>query len=132
MGQTDFELQAFCANARWRSISSATKLRPRAALKQHDVFKTAVSIALMRRNSKAEWATEINRLTVSRVTKDNAFTIIWVNCDYDLMAKALASGSLTPDPDRSACRPLPVPGGLRTLAAASRGVEDGYIPGGEL
>lgn len=45
--------------------------------------------------SKAEWGDEFDARTVGRVTQDDESTIIWVNRDYDLLAKALGSSSLT-------------------------------------
>lgn len=47
--------------------------------------------------SKAEWGDDFDARTVGRVTQDDESTIIWVNRDYDLLAKALASSSLTPE-----------------------------------
>jgi hypothetical protein len=47
--------------------------------------------------SKADWGDEFNALTVGRVTQDDESTIIWVNRDYNLLAKALASNNLTPE-----------------------------------
>jgi hypothetical protein len=46
---------------------------------------------------KAEWGDDFDAWTVGRVTQDDESTIIWVNRDYDLLAKALASSSLTPE-----------------------------------
>jgi hypothetical protein len=46
---------------------------------------------------KADWGNDFNALTVGRVTQDDESTIIWVNRDYDLLARALASSLLTPD-----------------------------------
>jgi hypothetical protein len=47
--------------------------------------------------SKTDWNGEFDALTVGRVDQDDESTIIWVNRDYDLLAKALASNSLTAD-----------------------------------
>jgi len=47
--------------------------------------------------AKAEWDDDFNAQTVGRVDQDDESTIIWVNRDYDLLAKALASNSLTAD-----------------------------------
>lgn len=47
--------------------------------------------------TKAEWRDDFDARTVGRVTQDDESTIIWVNRDYDLLAKALASSSLTPE-----------------------------------
>lgn len=47
--------------------------------------------------SKAEWGEDFDAQTVGRVDQDDESTIIWVNRDYDLLAKALASSSLTAD-----------------------------------
>jgi hypothetical protein len=53
----------------------------------------AMSIGLMRWNSKAESATKLAR---GHATQDDESTIIWINWDYDLLTKALASSTLTP------------------------------------
>lgn len=47
--------------------------------------------------SKAEWDEGFDAQTVGRVDQDDESTIIWVNRDYDLLAKALAANSLTAD-----------------------------------
>lgn len=47
--------------------------------------------------SKAEWPDGFDAQTVGRVDADDDSTIIWVNRDYDLLAKALAASSLTAD-----------------------------------
>ena len=47
--------------------------------------------------TKAEWTEDFSAQIVGRVTQDDESTIIWVNRDYDLLAKTLASSSLTPD-----------------------------------
>lgn len=47
--------------------------------------------------TKAQWGEDFDARTVGRVDQDDESTIIWVNRDYDLMAKALASSSLTAD-----------------------------------
>jgi hypothetical protein len=47
--------------------------------------------------AKAEWPDDFDVQTVGRVDQDDESTIIWVNRDYDLLAKALASASLTAD-----------------------------------
>jgi hypothetical protein len=47
--------------------------------------------------SKAEWGDDFDAQTVGRVDQDDESTIIWVNRDYDLLAKALASSGLSPD-----------------------------------
>lgn len=47
--------------------------------------------------TKAEWEDDWNAKVVGKVTADDESTIIWVNRDYDLLAKALASSALTPD-----------------------------------
>lgn len=47
--------------------------------------------------SKSEWSDGFDAQTVGRVDADDDSTIIWVNRDYDLLAKALASSSLTAD-----------------------------------
>lgn len=46
---------------------------------------------------KAEWPDGFDVQTVGQVDQDDESTIIWVNRDYDLLAKALASTSLTAD-----------------------------------
>jgi hypothetical protein len=66
-------------------------------LKQHDVFEmeTSPDDGCLDRADAVEQqgrvSNEINLLTVSRVTQDDESTIIWVNCDHDLLAKALSS-----------------------------------------
>lgn len=47
--------------------------------------------------TKAEWPEDFNAQVVGQVTQDDESTIIFVNRDYDLLAKALASSSLSPD-----------------------------------
>jgi uncharacterized membrane protein YgcG len=46
---------------------------------------------------KDEWPDGFDAQTVGRVDQDDESTIIWVNRDYDLLAKALASSTLTAD-----------------------------------
>lgn len=47
--------------------------------------------------TKAEWTDDFNAQVVGQVAQDDESTIIFVNRDYDLLAKALASSALTPD-----------------------------------
>lgn len=47
--------------------------------------------------SKDEWDDSFTAQTVGRVDQDDESTIIWVNRDYNLLAAALASASLTAD-----------------------------------
>lgn len=47
---------------------------------------------------KSNWnEQEMNATTVGRVDQDDESTIIWVNRDFGLLAKALSSSTLTPD-----------------------------------
>ena len=47
--------------------------------------------------TKSQWENDWGVMNVGRVTQDDESTIIWVNRDYDLLAKALASNALSPD-----------------------------------
>jgi hypothetical protein len=47
--------------------------------------------------TKQEWPDDFTAQTVGRVTQDDESTIIWVNRDYDLLAKLLAGTNITPE-----------------------------------